>query len=92
MLRRVARAEVHGADERGEVAFDEHEAGAVHGDIGAGAHGDADIGGGEGGGVVEAVAGEDDAFAAEPGTWTSSCFVAGVTPAWKPSSRKVFRR
>ena len=55
--------EVHGADEGGEVAFDEDEAGAVHGDIGAGAHGNADLGGGEGGGVVEAVAGEDHALA-----------------------------
>jgi hypothetical protein len=51
---------VHGADERGEVALHEDEAGAVHGDIGAGAHRDADIGGGERGGVVEAVAGEND--------------------------------
>ena len=44
----------------GEVAFHQGDAGAGHGDLGAGAHGDADIGGGEGRGVVDAVARHGD--------------------------------
>ncbi len=55
---------MHRAHERGQVAFHEDEAGAVHGDIGAGAHGNADIGRRQSGGVVQAVAGKDHPFAA----------------------------
>jgi hypothetical protein len=43
-----------------QVALHQGHAGALHGDVGAGAHGDADIGGGERGRVVDAVAGHGD--------------------------------
>ena len=50
-----------------EVAFHQGDAGAFHCDIGAGAHGDSDVGGGEGGRVVDAIArhGDDVALLAE---------------------------
>jgi hypothetical protein len=64
MLRIVTRLSWTARTRGVEIPAHEHEAGAVHGDVGARAHGDADIGGGEGRGVVEAVAGEDHAFAA----------------------------
>src|ERR1035441_2651901 len=53
-------AELAGAEDSGEVSFDQGDAAAFHGDVGAGAHGDADVGLGEGGGVVDAVAGHGD--------------------------------
>ncbi len=43
-------------DVRAEIALEERDAGALHGHVGAGAHGDADVGLGEGGGIVDAVA------------------------------------
>jgi hypothetical protein len=50
------------------VALDQGDAGAFHGDVGAGAHGDADVGGGERRCVVDAVAGhgDDAALGSEP--------------------------
>ena len=53
-------AQVAGAQDSGEVAFDQRDAAAFHGDVGAGAHGDADVGLRERGGVVDAVAGHGD--------------------------------
>ena len=53
-------AQLAGAEDSGEVSFDEGDAAAFHGDVGAGAHGDADVGLREGGGVVDAVAGHGD--------------------------------
>ncbi len=53
-------AEGEGAVESGEVAFDEDEACGFEGGVGAGAHGDAGVCGGEGWGVVDAVAGHGD--------------------------------
>ena len=49
-----------GAEDSAEVSFDQGDAAAFHGDVGAGAHGDADIGLRERGGVVDAVAGHGD--------------------------------
>ena len=50
-----------------EVAAHEGEVAGLDGDVGAGAHGDAEVGLGEGGGVVDAVAdhGDDLAFGLE---------------------------
>jgi len=69
--------EADGAGEAAEVAFHEGDAGAFDGDVGAGAHGDADIGGGEGGGVVDAVAGHGDAFAGAFQLLDEADFVGG---------------
>ena len=46
-----------GADDAGQVALEQGDAGALDGDVGAGAHREADVGGGQGGCVVDAVAG-----------------------------------
>ena len=64
----MARLKAARASDAGEIAFDQRDAGALHRDVGAGAHRDADIGFGEGGRVVDAVAshGHDAAFAAQP--------------------------
>ena len=64
----MARLRRARARDAGEIAFDQRDAGALHRDIGAGAHGDADIGLGERRRVVDAVAGhgDDAAFAAQP--------------------------
>ena len=55
-LRQPARA-----DDAGEVALHERDAGAFHRDVGAGAHRDADVGPRQRRGVVDAVAGHRDA-------------------------------
>ncbi len=47
-------------DDAGEVALEQRDAGAFDRHIGAGAHGDADVGGGQRRGVVDAVAGHGD--------------------------------
>ncbi len=47
-------------DDAAEVALEERHAGALDGDVRPGAHGDADVGGGERRGVVDAVAGHGD--------------------------------
>src|SRR6266852_8775813 len=49
-------AQAAGAHDSAEIAFDQGDAGAFDGDVGAGAHGYADIGGGERGSIVDAVA------------------------------------
>ena len=54
-LRKPARA-----NDAAEVALQQRDAGALHRDVGAGPHGDADLGGGERRGVVDAVAGHGD--------------------------------
>jgi hypothetical protein len=59
MLRMVAWLSA-GAEDAGEVSFDQSDAAAFHGNVGAGAHGDADVGLREGGSVVDAVAGHGD--------------------------------
>ena len=43
-----------------QVALEQRDAGALDGDVGAGAHGDADIGGGQRRRIVDAVAGHRD--------------------------------
>src|ERR1022692_3703445 len=53
-------AQVAGAQDCGKVAFYERDAGTFHGDVGAGAHGDTDIGLRQRGGVVDAVTGHRD--------------------------------
>ena len=53
-------AQVAGAHDSGEIAFDQSDAAAFHGNVGAGAHGDSDIGLSECGRVVDAVAGHGD--------------------------------
>ena len=44
MLRMVAVRQAAGPHDAVEVALDQRDAGALDGDVGAGAHGDADIG------------------------------------------------
>ena len=56
---RCAR-EAAGAHDAAEVALDEGDAGALHRHVGPGAHGDAHVGLGQRGGVVDAVAGHGD--------------------------------
>ena len=63
MLRIVACAEPARPDDAVEIALDQRDAGAFDRDVGAGAHGDADIGGGKRRRVVDAVAGHGDARA-----------------------------
>ena len=53
-------AELAGAQDSGEIAFDQRDAAAFHGNVGAGAHGDADVGLRERGSVVDAVSGHGD--------------------------------
>ena len=60
MLRMVARLRARGARDAGKIALHQRDAGALDGDFGAGAHGDADIGLGQRGRVVDAVAGHGD--------------------------------
>ena len=60
-------AETAGADDAAQVALDQRHAGALHGDVGAGAHRDADVGLGKRGRVVDAVAGHGDDAALRPG-------------------------
>ena len=63
MLRMRRAAQPPGAHDAAQVAFDERDAGALHRDVGAGAHGDADIGRGQRGRIVDAVAGHRHAAA-----------------------------
>ena len=65
MLRIVGAAEPARADDAAQIALDERDAGALHRDVGARAHGDADVGLRERRRVVDAVAGHrhDAAFA-----------------------------
>ena len=66
----------------GQVAFDERDAGALDRDVRAGAHGDADIGGGKRRRVVHAVAGHrDDAALVARSRVTTSLFRSGKTSA-----------
>ena len=56
MLRHGGLGQLPGSDDAGEVALEQGDSGALHGHVGAGAHRQADVGGGEGGCVVDAVA------------------------------------
>ena len=49
-----------GGDDAAQVAADQGDVGGGDGDVGAGADGDAEVGGGQGGGVVDAVADHRD--------------------------------
>jgi hypothetical protein len=60
MLRMVACDSFRAPHDAAEIALQQRDAGAFHRHIGAGAHGDADIGGGQRRGVVDAVAGHGD--------------------------------
>ena len=60
MLRIVARLRRARADDAAQVALDQRDAGALHRDVGAGAHRDADIGLRQRRRVVDAVAGHRD--------------------------------
>ena len=64
----VRAAEVARLGDAAQVAFHQRDAGALHGDVGAGAHGDADIGLRQRRGVVDAVAGHghDAPFRLQP--------------------------
>src|SRR5215469_481316 len=53
-------AEAARADQGSEVAFQQGDAGALHGDVGSGSHGNANLGLGECGGVVDTVASHRD--------------------------------
>ena len=60
MLRIVAARQPPRPHDAAEVALHQGYAGALDGDVGAGAHGDADIGRGQRRRVVDAVAGHGD--------------------------------
>ena len=60
MLRMVARLRVRARDDAAQVAVEQRDARAFHGDVGARAHGDADVGLRQRGRVVHAVAGHGD--------------------------------
>ena len=66
MLRIVARAERARAHDAAQVALHQRDAGALDRDVGAGAHGDADVGLRERGRVVDAVAGHRHDAASAP--------------------------
>ena len=66
MLRHRRRRQMPRAHDAVEIALQQRHAGAFHGDVGAGAHGDADIGGGQRRRVVDAVAGHGDDAALLP--------------------------
>ena len=51
-------APLHGGDDGAEVVVENDDVGGLLGDVGAGVHGEADVGELEGGGVVRAVAGD----------------------------------
>ena len=83
-------AEVDGAHERGEVVVGEHDLRGLLGDLGAAAHGDADVGLLERGGVVHGVAGHGDDLAGllhEPG---QPHLVLGRDPAEHVQLRQPF--
>ena len=63
MVRERPAGEADGVAGDSEVAADEGEVAGFDGDVGAGAHGDAEVGLGEGGGVVDAVADHGDDLA-----------------------------
>ena len=63
MVRRVRSGQPDGVGGDAQVAVDEGEVAGFDGDVGAGAHGDAEVGLGEGGGVVDAVADHGDDLA-----------------------------
>ena len=60
-----------------QVALQQRDAGALDGDVGAGAHGDADVGGGERRCVVDAVAGHGDDAAFPPKLVDDGAFLVG---------------
>ena len=63
MVRERAAGQADGVGGDAEVAADEGEVAGFDGDVGAGAHGEAEVGLGEGGGVVDAVADHGDDLA-----------------------------
>ena len=68
MVPRVRRDEPDGVGGGPQVAAHQGEVAGLDGDVGAGAHGDAEVGLGQGGGVVDAVAdhGHDAALGLQP--------------------------
>src|SRR5581483_11907349 len=58
-----ATAQEDSAGQAAQIALHEGDAGRFDGDVGAGAHGNADVSCGQGGGVVDAVARHGDAAA-----------------------------
>ena len=62
-MRERAAGEADGVGGDAQVAAHEGEVAGFDGDVGAGAHGDAEVGLGEGGGVVDAVADHGDDLA-----------------------------
>ncbi len=66
MLRIVAARQPPRPHDAAQVALQQRDAGALDGDVGAGAHGDADVGGGQRRRVVDAVAGHGDDAALAP--------------------------
>ena len=84
-----------GAHETAEVAFHQRDAGALHGHVGAGAHGDADVGLGERRRVVDAVARHRHDAALACRRLITSFFCSGSTSAWissMPTCRPPPRR
>ena len=82
-----------------EVALEQRDAGALDGDVGAGAHGDADIGGGQRRRIVDAVAGHgDDAALGLRSRSTTALLCSGSTsastssmPSWRATASAVVR-
>jgi hypothetical protein len=74
-----------------EVAAQESDAGGLDGDVGAGAHGEADVRGGEGGGVVDTVAGEGDDAISAAELVDDVCLVVGQYLCLDPVDAEVGR-
>ena len=81
MLRIVARDSRRARTMPRQVALEQGDAGALHRDVGAGAHGDADVGRGERRRVVDAVAGHRDHPARALQRSTTALFWSGRTSA-----------
>ena len=89
MLRIVRLREADGGGHARQVARHQHHVGALDGDVGAGADGDADIGRGKRRRVVDAVADEGDAAAGPCRRVTASTLPSGSTSATTSSMPSV---
>ncbi len=77
MLRIVARLKAPPARDSGEISLDEREAGALHGDIGARAHRDTDIGFGQRGSIIDTISGHRNHVAFTLETPNDGIFLIG---------------
>ena len=85
MVRSVRRDEPDRVGGGAQVAADEGEVAGLDGDVGAGAHREAEVGRGQRGGVVDAVADHRDDAALGLEAGTTSTLSAGSTSAMTSS-------